>query len=526
MIDRCISFDKTNYYNSLITDYLKQKEQVRDLYNHFPSVENVLPQINEKQELYANAHRSILVDVLNEQYKNVITTDVVKQNIESLKNTHTFTITTGHQLNLFTGPLYFIYKIISVVNTCNFLKKAYPEFDFVPIYWMATEDHDFEEINYFNLKNSKIEWNRNVNGAVGRLNLQEMELVFQNFEKVIGKGNHAKELLDLFKKAYLLENNLANATRVLVNELFKEYGLVILDADNKKLKELFIPYFKKELEEQVSYKNISLTNAKLLNYNPQVNPREINLFYLTTTGRERIVLENGKYKVLNTDVVFEQKDLLDHLNSNPEKFSPNVVLRPLYQEVLLPNLMYIGGGGEISYWLQLKTTFANYGVSFPMLQLRSSLLLLDEIMIKKIEKHKLTTTNLFEKVDKVIDSKLAEWSEVEINFDETKRYLKQQFDRLKEKSNSTHISFLNAILAQEKKQLKGIEHLDKKLKRALKIQNQDKINSLKNLYIYINGGTGVQERTINFSQFYTFNFISVLSEYIVPFSSEIQIILL
>ena len=160
--------------------------------------------------------------------------------------------------------------------------------------------------------------------------------------------------------------DLATATRFLANELFKKEGLVILDGESKSLKNLFIPYMNEELKNQSSFKTVSETNLKLTSdeYSIQVNPREINLFYIEDNLRERIIFENGKYKVNNTKIEFSQVEILAEVDKNPEKFSPNVILRPLYQEVILPNLCYIGGGGEIAYWLQLKSNFVKFKVRF------------------------------------------------------------------------------------------------------------------------------------------------------------------
>src|SRR5690606_14331141 len=110
---------------------------------------------------------------------------------------------TGHQLNLFTGPLYFLYKIVSAINLAKQLKSAYPEYNFVPVYWMATEDHDFAEINFFNFRNKKIQWNRESAGPVGRFTTEGLDAVLDIFSKELGVGNNAVYLKSLFEKAYL-----------------------------------------------------------------------------------------------------------------------------------------------------------------------------------------------------------------------------------------------------------------------------------------------------------------------------------
>ncbi len=172
----CLSYKETNYFTPLIIDYLDQKESLKPFYNRFPTLENFEAQIQEKDQFFTSAKRKVLVEVLKDQYKALQTSEAVLGNIELLSNTKTFTVTTGHQLNLFTGPLYFLYKIVSTINLAKDLQNKYPDFNFVPIYWMATEDHDFEEINYFNLNGKKFKWNSTQKhagkDAVGNLNTE------------------------------------------------------------------------------------------------------------------------------------------------------------------------------------------------------------------------------------------------------------------------------------------------------------------------------------------------------------------
>ena len=180
--------------------------------------------------------------VLKDQYRNLAVTEATTENINSLENEETFTITTGHQLNLFTGPLYFLYKIISTINLTETLTEQFPNQRFVPVFWMATEDHDFEEINYFNFKEEKVTWDRPNGGAVGRFSLEGLQEVHANFSQQLGDTKNAIFLSQLFKKAYVSHSNLADATRYIANELFKSYGLVILDADDQRLKNICLLY--------------------------------------------------------------------------------------------------------------------------------------------------------------------------------------------------------------------------------------------------------------------------------------------
>src|SRR5690554_2848459 len=297
---------------------------------------------------------------------------------------------------------------------------------------MATEDHDFEEINFFNFNRIKFQWNKKASFPTRRSSDLGLQTIYEKFKQHLPLGTNAKQLADLFEKAYLKHDNLADATRYLANELFGSYGLVIVDDDDKKLKKQFIPHIKEELLHQSSVKAVEKSYPVLKDYLIQVNPREINLFYIENGLRERIALEENKYKVLNTDLEFTQDEILKLVDTNPEKFSPNVILRPLYQEVILPNLCYIGGGGELAYWLELKEVFTLHKVPFPMLLLRNSVLLATEKQNTKREKLKLTWEELFLKTEVFTQKKTHDLSDKAFDFEQQKNFLKEQFNALKE----------------------------------------------------------------------------------------------
>ena len=500
-----ISYQKSGYFTHLMVDYLDEKTELKQLYHRFPKLKNFKAQLEEKAKNFNtkdNSNRQILVSELEKQYSNIEISALTKGNIQSLLIPNTFTITTGHQLNLFTGPLYFLYKIVSTINLCKQLKSEYPTYNFVPIYWMATEDHDFEEINYFDFKHKKILWKAQSSGPVGRLSTDGMEDVLDLFAKELGNSTNANYLKEVFQKSYLQHDNLADATRYLANELFGKEGLVILDTDNHELKKLFIPYAKEELLHHTSYQKITETNKLLTDYNAQVNPREINLFYIEDTFRERIVFENEKYKINNTKQEFSKVEIIDLLEKNPEKFSPNVILRPLYQEIILPNLCYTGGGGEISYWLQLKSNFESNNITFPILLLRNSVLLATQKQNDKADKLNLTWSDLFLNQQELFIRKTKEYSNLTIDFTEQKTHLKKQFEALYGIAEQTDKSFLGAVKAQETKQIKGLENLEKRLLKAEKRAHTDKLERIILLQNELFPNHNLQERKSNFSEFY------------------------
>ena len=498
----CISYQTSGYFSKLINDYLDQKSELKPLYNHFPTLENFEKQIAEKAANFDHKNRIVLVETLKKQYQNIEISDSTKQNIELLALENTFTITTGHQLNLFSGPLYFLYKIISTINLTKELKSQYPSYNFVPIYWMATEDHDFEEINYFNFKGKKFRWNKESTGPVGRLSTEGLADFFEIYSLELGSSTNANTLKKLFQDAYLKHDNLADATRFLANILFENYGLVILDADDADLKRAFIPFAKEELENQTSYQAVQKTIEELKDYTIQVNPREINLFYIEDDLRERIIFENDKYIVNNSRISFSKEEIITLLESNPEKFSPNVIMRPLYQEIILPNLCYIGGGGEIAYWLELKSFFDAVNITFPMLLVRNSVLLATEKQGKKADKLHLSWADLFTKQENLVNTITHKISAFPIDLTPQKDLLKTQFQYLYELADQTDKSFSGAVKAQEVKQTKGLENLEKRLLKAQKRNLSDKLQRVTDLQSELFPNNSLQERQSNFSEFY------------------------
>lgn len=525
----CISYQDSGYFTPLITDYLNQKEELKPLYNRFPTLTNFKQQITEKQDNYPSHFREVLADTITGQYENFETTSAISNNIKQLRDSNTFTVTTGHQLNLFTGPLYFLYKIISAINLCKELKQTYPDYQFVPMYWMATEDHDFEEINYFNFNDKKIKWPAESAGPVGRLSTQGLDAVLQVFSKELGPGENATRLKKLFKNAYIQYNNLADATRYIANELFGKEGLVIIDADNKALKELFIPHLKEELIQQLSHDKVAETTEKLSDYNIQVNPREINLFYIEDNIRERIILQEGIYYINNTELQFNEAELLSLLEKHPEKFSPNVIMRPLYQEVILPNLCYIGGGGELAYWLELKSFFQSSGITFPVLLLRNSVLLANKKQADKLDKLNLNWADIFKKQQTLMNEKIQQYSEFQLDFTSQKEFLKQQFEKLAAIATKTHASFTGAVQAQEKKQLKGLDNLEKRLRKAEKKNHVEELERIAAIQNQLFPAQSLQERQINFAVFYEQfgeQLLEKLLQELQPLEQEFSIIVL
>ena len=529
----CISFRDTAYVSKLICDYVENRSELEFLYKRFPTLENFKAQLDTKQSEFSSEKRSVLVAALSEQYTQLSPSELTSQAIESLGDVNTFTVTTGHQLNLMGGPLYFLYKIISTINLAKELKHKYPENKFVPVFWMATEDHDFEEINHFNFQNKRFQWTQKTSGAVGALSTSELSEFIEVFSNVLGHSSQAMALKALVKKAYLGHTNLASATRYFVHALFGSEGLVIIDGNDAALKQLFIPHITSELTNQQAFTAVSETNQQLTKidttYKIQVNPRELNLFYLKENLRERIVKKEGVYSVLNTNIEWNLAGVLEEVNSHPERFSPNVIMRPLYQETILPNLCYIGGGGELAYWLQLKSYFEAEHIQFPILLHRNSVLLINEKQHEKLDKLKVSASDLFQEKQALIQSQIKKISTLPIDFSSQKEQLKQQFKHLYRLADQTDKSFKGAVSAQEKKQIKGLEVLEKRLLKAEKNAHKDYIERLEAIHLELFPKGGLQERITNFSEFYLAHgdaFIEHLKSELEPLNQKFHVLTL
>ena len=165
-----LPYQQTGYFSKLMANYLEEAANLKPFYNQYCNIDYFKSIIVERKQKPIN--RTVLVEALTQQNKGVDISEKTKNNIQKLNNDNCFTVTTGHQLNLFTGPLYFIYKIVSAINLAKELKANYPANDFVPIYWLATEDHDFEEINHFNILKKRYQLDNSKNGAVGKMELE------------------------------------------------------------------------------------------------------------------------------------------------------------------------------------------------------------------------------------------------------------------------------------------------------------------------------------------------------------------
>ena len=491
-----ISLEDTRQFSDLFLDYIQQKEIIKNFYELPPQLESFEEQIKNKQTVFNNSTREKLHNVLLKQYEDL--EQMPKASIELLKSENTFTVITGHQLNIFSGPLYFIYKIVSVINLARRLAENYPQYNFVPVYWMATEDHDFEEIKKIVLFGKEYIWEHTeAKGAVGRLDLKGVE----TFIESVGEVPH------FLKDAYLSSENLAEATRKFVNHLFGKEGLVIVDADCKEFKEEFTEVIKDDLLNHNAKQKADNATAALedLGYKSQIFPRDINFFYLQDGVRERIEREGDSYQVLNTNISFSKEQIIEEIENNPECFSPNVVLRPLYQEMILPNIAYIGGPSEVVYWLQLKDVFDHFETPFPILLPRNFALVINKSNGKKFHKLGLSHNDLFKDEHELKTKFVSENAEVNLGLDQEIAALEKIFEGILSKAVSIDASLKGYIGAETQRMVKQMENIRKRLKKAEENKQETEVKQLLNLKDKLFPNGVPQERLENFLSFYLNN---------------------
>jgi len=514
-----IALAESRSFTPFFLDYIQQLPALKRFYNRFPDIRNFNDQILEKS-LFPDNNRKVLVNTLQEQYKALTITDAVKQNISSLREKQTFTITTGHQLNIATGPLYFIFKIVTVINTCKILKRQYPDYNFVPVYWMASEDHDYDEIKSFRLYGKKYSWQTEQSGAVGRFRTTGLDTLMRELPGDVS----------VFFNAYSKQKTLGDAVRQYVNDLFGKDGLIVVDADHKDLKSLFRNVIREDVLRNNIKKLVDQTDEDLtaLGYKTQIYCRDINFFLLDESRRDRIERNEQDFILVDTEKRFARSEIEKLIESAPEKFSPNVILRPLYQEVILPNLAYIGGPAEIIYWLQLKQVFDHFKTPFPILMPRNFGMVMDHTLVRKFEKTGLELKDLFEEKNYIFNHWTLKNTSHDLTVGKERDILREVFEKLKARAGSIDQTLAPFVGAEGKRALNSIEKIEQKLLRAEKRLHSDKLRQIEAVKDALFPNGSLQERSDNFLNFYQQNpgFIQMLLDNFDPFDFMFNIFLL
>lgn len=523
-----IPYRQTGNFSKTVVDYIDQDAALKEFFIYQTTIQGIKKAIEDRKQFTYD--RNVLVRELKKQYANVNASEQTKNNIEALASSNTFTFTTAHQNNIFTGPLYFIYKILHTIKLAAYCKSNLPGYNFVPVFYIGTEDADIDELNNIHLGGEKLTWNTKQTGAVGRMKVdKELISLIGLMEGQLSVLPFGIEIVKLMKDCYKEGDTIQFSTFKIVNALFGEYGLIVLLPDNVELKRQMIPVFRDDLLHQTASDIVEKTAEKLSDagYKVQANPREINLFYLRDDIRERVVKSNSKFKIQNSKFEFNGDQVISELNEHPDRFSPNVILRGLYQETILPNLAFIGGGGETAYWLQLKDLFNYYKVPFPMLILRNSFLIVEKKWQERISKLGFSIEDFFLSQEELLNRVVMNESKNEVKLNGSLSALEQMYESFKKQASAVDSSLEKHVESLKLQTVHRLQELEKKMLRAEKRKFADQQRQINTIKEHLFPGDGLQERHDNVSYYYAKwgrTFIATLYEHSLNLEQEFVIL--
>ena len=496
------SYQSTGLFSKLVTDYIVGDEKLKKYFSYNADNEGLANSIENRKAYKVN--RSLLVEELQDLYVNVPVSNKVTKNIHSLLSENTFTVCTAHQPNIFTGHLYFIYKIIHAIKLADELNEKHPDLHFVPVYFMGSEDADLEELGEVVVEGKKYNWQTAQKGAVGRMKVDaQFVALIDELEKQLAGRKYGEEIISKIRETYTINKNIDKSTFEFVNQLFGEYGLIVFIPDHPQFKDECKSIFKQELEQQFSSKILAETLKDFpAEYKIQTKGRDINLFYLQENSRERIEKTETGFSVANTNLIFTKEALLMELDQFPERFSPNVILRPLVQELLLPNVAFIGGGGEMAYWLELKNIFEAAFVHYPVLVLRNSFMMIDAKTMSEIQKLSLQPEDFFMTVIDISNKYISKTSQHQLRLKEEKTKMTALYDEISKIVGTTDSTLSDHASALKTKAIKLLEELEKKQMRAERRKVSDAIHKIEKIKNTLFQGGVLQERVENVLAFY------------------------
>jgi len=551
-----VEFAKLPNFNNLFLDYItlgdEEKTKLSLFFNEFyRQNDDFFKVIDDKIHNY-NSNRyfdkNVLIDILKQQNVGFGGTEQTASNIELLRKEDTFAVVTGQQVGLYTGNLYTMYKTITAVKLAKNLKERFPQFNFVPVFWLESEDHDLEESNHINIINNQNELvrigfesdetlgddetSRKSSKPVGSIKFGEMiNSINEQLRSSLLDTDFKNKIMDVVTSCYKEGNDYKTSFALMLNKLVGDYGIVFIDPSDTEVKKLLMPVFEKELRTSPRMcENIITTSAEIeKHYDLQVKPKVINLFFLHNENRLAIEpREGGKYALKNSKRRFENEEMFQTLQENPELFSPNVVLRPICQDYLLPTVAYIGGPAEISYFAQLKPAYTHYELTMPVIFPRASVSVIEGKISKFMNNYDVKFEDIFHRnllVSKVVEK----LSEVKVE-DEISKFtddLNKIFYDMKNMTAKVDQSLLNTIDNMKERLKQNIDMLKNKLINSQAKKSEVTTGQIDKVTNNIYPNENLQERIINITYFlnkYDFTFIKKLYHEIDPLNFNHQVI--
>jgi bacillithiol biosynthesis cysteine-adding enzyme BshC len=513
-------------YNELQSDETGFSRLFNDYINNYPRVkEFYVCDFHDENEwhnrmdavLKRSIDRSSLVKILLNQNRDYHCGVKTLANIDLLLNENTVAVITGQQVGLFSGPLYTLYKTLTVLKLTEHLSQRFSDYSFVPVFWLEGEDHDIKEVNSFkfldatnNLMTLQYKSEDKIQGmnvgAVGDIYLDEsINSLFDNLQQSLLHTEYSAKVIELFKTAYQKDMTFSRAFIHLFNVLLEDSGLIFFDPHNIDSKTMLRPIFEQELRNVSSTCKLVITQSGLLEkqYHAQVKPRAINLFMFHNGSRYGIEPHSDGYSLKGTRQIYSLDEMLGFLQTNPNVFSPNVVLRPICQDYLFPTLAYVAGPSEVSYFAQFRLLYEYFNIPEPIIYPRASTTIIEEKVQKIINKYELHVTDFFSDIEILkgrIANKISDFK-VEELFSNTFGTVSESLTSLKDGLQTIDPTLVSALENTLLKMQNAIDSLKDKTIAAQKRQHEISLRQLDKVSISIYPNSNLQEREINIIYF-------------------------
>lgn len=461
--------------------------------------ESFLLAARQKSAHYTN--RPSLSRLIESQYDNVPVNPALKANLDGLSTGNALSITTAHQPLLFGGALYFVYKALTTISLARAASQWLDGQIVVPVFVLGTEDHDYEEVRHARLFSERLTWDSGQDGGpVGRMPIGNISELIAQAEEKFRPLPFGKEVIELLRSSYIPERTFGQSTFQFLHQLLGQEGLVILDLDSQIAKATCADLFEAEFLQSFSKPIVEATLATLeaVGFHQQAHVRDINLFYLKQTSRDRIErVHEDCYQTIDRQRTWSREALLREMHAHPDRFSPNVILRPLLQETILPNIAFVGGGGELAYWVQLGDLFTYLGVPFPILVRRHSVQLIDEITQQKLTKLGMSLDRLFQPLETVIQEYVHDRAESSSDLASERASLADLMQRVREKCAQIEPTLERSAESTEVQMDKLMQNLEGKITRGLKHLHDLEVQQIKGIFERNFPNGNLQERTEN-----------------------------
>lgn len=513
-----INFSDIPKHQNLFLDYLYEFENVQEYYKHNFREKESYPAIFKSIRESRKDKQFDLSSIIKNQYSDLQNVSGnTQRNIELLNNENTIAVVTGQQVGILGGPLYTIYKIITAIRLANQCKDRYEAYKFVPVFWLEGDDHDFNEvrsINIFDPENNVINLgykqeieDDDAKQSVGNIYFDEsLNEFLTQFEGSLRNTDFKIDLLLKLKSCYQTGKSFKQSFKELLFWLFDEYGLVIFDPQDPQVKSLLKPVFMKEINDFSTHtQKLIAVSAELEEvYHAQVKVKPVNLFYHTDDGRYSVEPVDNIFKLRRKRKQFTKEEILTEIENSPERFSPNVLLRPICQDYIFPTGFYIAGPGEISYFAQVTPLYDFYKIVTPIVFPRSSVTLLEKNVAAALDKYDLTLNDIFLGLDELKEKVISGLSENNLDkvFEDILNDVELTFDKLKENLFVVDKTLVDASTRYKERVTAVYNELKAKAVKAQESKHETTIRQLTRMSNLLYPLGNLQEREINFSYFY------------------------